>query len=78
MMTGLSTWRKEISAEMKQYCESWDDVEACAIDDKSSLTYAFSVWTVKRVYFPETYDGSFSVASVSRNPDGKPSGPFGG
>ena len=30
----------------------------------------FTLWTIRRVYFPVVYDGSESVASVSRQPDG--------
>jgi hypothetical protein len=39
---------------------------------------AFTVWTKARVYFPVVYDGAEWVESVSRHPDGKPTGHFGG
>ena len=31
----------------------------------------FTVWTHNTVYFPVEYDGSDTVGSVARNPDGK-------
>ena len=34
----------------------------------------FTVWTKTRVYFPTEYDGAEGVASVSRDPDGEPTG----
>ena len=51
--------------KLKQYprITGSDVIKECAIEKwESSLTYAFSVWTVKRVYFPETYDGSFKLS----------------
>ena len=38
----------------------------------------FTMWTKKRVYFPVEYDGAEWVSSVSRNPDGEPTGHVGG
>lgn len=38
----------------------------------------FTVWTVRRVYFPAVYDGSEWIASVSRIPDGVPTDHIGG
>ena len=38
----------------------------------------FTLWTTNRVYFPVVYDGAEWCASVSRNPDGKPTYHIGG
>lgn len=84
-----TTWREELTEAMTQRGESWADVEACTLDDAgldkafnsgfgSSEGAAFTCWTTKSVYFPVTYDGSESVGFVSRHPDGKPTGHWGG
>ena len=38
----------------------------------------FTIWTQHYVYFPAVYDGMEWVASVSRDPDGVPTGHVGG
>lgn len=79
----MATWAQLISAEMAAQGKSWADVVDRTIsyaemnvefNDGYGGTYGkpFTVWTHKRVYFPAQYDGSEWVASVSRNPDGKP------
>jgi hypothetical protein len=85
----MSNWKEMIEFTMKKYDESWDDVVSCTLSTGELLrTFdsgyggsegtPFTLWTEKRVYFPCTYDGSEWVESVSRNPNGKPSGHFGG
>lgn len=37
----------------------------------------FTVWTARRVYFPTVYDGAERCSSVSRHPDGIPTGHVG-
>ena len=77
----MITWRKEITALMRVYEETWGDIVSCTLtdlelDEKFDDGYGgsegapFTVWTHGRVYFPAVYDGSEWVASVSRNPDG--------
>ena len=76
-------WREIIFSELIRNDESWYDVVYCTLteeqldkvfDDRSGCAEgeAFTVWTKNRVYFPTQYDGAESCASVSRNPDGKP------
>lgn len=83
------TWRKAITEEMSIHGDSWNNVESCTLKP-AELDHAFddgygceegttfSVWTGSRVYFPACYDGSEWAASVSRNPDGKPTDHIGG
>ena len=85
----LTTWRKEITKEMRTFKETWDDVVSVVIkegglDQEFNPGYGciegpfFTVWTKKRVFFPVDYDGSESVRSVSRNPDGQSTYHLGG
>jgi hypothetical protein len=74
-----TTWRKEISAVMREHYESWADVEGCTLDD-AALDVAFdalsgrpegehfTLWTRARVYFPACYDGAEWVAAGPRHP----------
>lgn len=76
----MLTWREMISGEMEERGETWADVESMVgsehfdtpFDDGYGGTEGepFTVWTLKRVYFPVCYDGAEWVASVSRHPDG--------
>lgn len=77
-----TTWREEIVNCMRSSHETWDDVVNVVIcegglDKEFNSDYGliegpfFTLWTEKRVYFPVDYDGSESVRSVSRNPDGR-------
>lgn len=79
----MTTWREQITHEMGQHGESWDDVQACTLSDAELNAQfnpdfgwpegkPFTVWTAQRVYFPVTYDGAEWCGSVSRIPDGKP------
>ena len=79
-----TTWRELIGYEMSDQGDSWENVVGVAglTDWESSLDAVFdadfgavegcpfTLWTIRRVYFPVVYDGSESVASVSRQPDG--------
>ena len=75
----MATWRKLIAEEMATYGEEWKDVESVAGADSFDVEFdegwgmaagqPFTVWTVRRVYFPAKYDGSEWCASVSRIPD---------
>ncbi len=55
---------------------TWKDVVKCTLTEEQlslplprhCFTWAFTVWTVDRVYFPGTYDSSHFVASVPRYP----------
>lgn len=73
------SWRVLIQDEMRNYDESWFDVEFCNISEKAldrkfypdygaAVGHPFTLWTKKRVYFPVEYDGSEWVGSVPRNP----------
>jgi len=75
----MQSWRQLITKAMARYNESWNDVEACTLDDASldvrfDAGYGtpkgkpFTLWTSNRVYFPVTYDGAEWVSSVPRNP----------
>ena len=85
----MTTWKKELKDVMKAYGESLSDIESNTMSDEQmnkgfdngfggSEGCPFTVWTKKRIYFPAVYDGSEWVASVSRNPDGKPTEHVGG
>lgn len=83
------SWRLLISTELKIQNETWDDVIQCTLLDKELDEQfdsgfggvegkPFTLWTVKRVYFPVCYDGAEWVSSVSRIPDYKPTNHVGG
>lgn len=80
---GFTTWRIELTAAFKKQGESWDDIESSTFTQEQldkvfyfeknfELACPFTVWTRNRVYFPVQCDWSEGVASVSRNPNGKP------
>ena len=84
-----TTWKEQIKGEMKFYGESLSDIVSSTIsEDEMNREFnnsygivkgiSFTVWTANRVYFPADYDGSEWCASVSRNPDGKPTAHIGG
>jgi hypothetical protein len=75
----IITWRKAVTAAMKQNGETWADVIGEAPPEKGwSRRFdngfggvngkPFTLWTNNRVYFPACYDGAEWVASVPRNP----------
>ena len=83
MDDGYTTWRYEITEEMRNQGESWGDVKYCTLTDEQldepfDYSYGsvkgkpFTVWTRKRVYFPKEYDGYESCDSVSRIIDKEP------
>ena len=85
----MSTWRQLIGDCLKASKESWSDVVSNTLSEKDldvkfdsgyggSEGKNFTMWTAKRVYFPVVYDGAEWVASVSRDPDGEPTGHVGG
>jgi hypothetical protein len=85
----LTCWRDELTRAFVVTGEGWGDVEAMTLHDAAldrrfdagwGNTYGepFTVWTGRFVYFPWRYDGSQSVAWVSRNPDGIATKPIGG
>lgn len=81
----LYSWKELISAELKKQHETWGDIISSTLSEEE-LDFdlyerhldSFTLWSKKRVYFPIYYDGYYSVGSVSRKPDGKASGSFGG
>ena len=84
-----TTCKEQIKGEMKFYGESLSDIVSSTIsEDEMNREFnnsygivkgiSFTVWTANRVYFPADYDGSEWCASVSRNPDGKPTAHIGG
>ena len=84
-----TTWKEQIEREMGFYGESLLDIVSSTIsEDKMNKEFdnsyglvegiQFTVWTANRVYFPASYDGAEWCVSVSRNPDGKPTGHIGG
>ena len=85
----MESWKSMISEEMTKYDDSWDNVVSCTLTEEELRESfdddfggqegkPFTVWTETRVYFPAIYDGAEWVESVSRNPDGKPTGHVGG
>lgn len=89
MRSGMTTWKQLLTDALKQNGESWNDVESSTLTDKQlkrkfdagyggSEGDPFTAWTKNRVYFPAVYDGKEWVASVARNPDGKPTDHIGG
>lgn len=75
-----TTWRREITEQMSEHEESWENVESCTLPDKEldrkfdsgfggENGSSFTLWTAKRVYFPTCYDGAEWCSSVARNPD---------
>jgi len=82
-MSTLTTWRKKITQAMESHKETFADIVSSTFKDGEldvefddgfggTEGIEFTVWTTNRVYFPTEYDGSEGVASVARNPDGKP------
>jgi len=85
----METWKEMLSDALEDNGESWDDVEANTMTEEEMAKefYSgfgapegcpFTVWTKRSVYFPVNYDGSESVGSVSRHPDGVPTLHIGG
>lgn len=84
----MATWCEMISQEMAGHCESFNDVISSTLTEEQLNTdpdigfhsegLEFTIWTKNRVYFPAKYDGVEWCASVSRNPDGKPTVQVGG
>ena len=87
--TWATTWNTLLSEALQKNDESWGDVESSTLSEGEMLTEfdcdyggvngcPFTVWTKNYVYFPACCDGSEWVASVSRNPNGKPTEHVGG
>ena len=85
----MESWKSMMEEEMKSHDDSWDNVVSCTLTEEELRESfdddfggqegkPFTVWTETRVYFPAIYDGAEWVESVSRNPDGKPTGHVGG
>ena len=87
--TANVNWKELIQYEMNYHDETFDDFVECTLTEEELMVYfdcsyggyegkPFTLWTTNRVYFPEGYDGSDGVRSVSRNPDGTPTYHVGG
>jgi hypothetical protein len=87
--TANVNWKELIQYEMNYHDETFDDFVECTLTEEELMVYfdcsyggyegkPFTLWTTNRVYFPEGYDGSEGVRSVSRNPDGIPTYHVGG
>jgi hypothetical protein len=83
MNTELTNWATLIAQEMACHGETFADVVSSTLSDDQlrqmfdrdfggKKAPSFTVWTADRVYFPTEYDTAQDVASVARNPDGKP------
>lgn len=76
-MNMREAWTQTVADEMKDHGESWTDVVA-SVPSASEFarehdfgcgdTFAFTVWTHRRVYFSTTYDGTPGCDSVPRHP----------
>jgi hypothetical protein len=84
-----TNWKELIQHEMKKHKETFDDVVSSTLTEEELLKEfddgygcsegtPFTLWTHKRTYFPGVYDGREWCASVSRNPDEKPTSHIGG
>lgn len=84
-----TNWRELIQNEMAENADRWENVIQCTLsenqlDERFESGFGgtngipFTTWTHLRVYFPVQYDGAEWVASVARNPDGKPTPHVGG
>jgi len=84
-----TNWKELIQNEMSNHNETFEDVISSTLTEEELLKEfyggygcsegePFTLWTHKRTYFPGVYDGAEWCASVSRNPDGKPTYHIGG
>ena len=73
----MKNWREEITKELETQREAWADVVHNTLSESDmdvkclghgDLCKPFTLWTIKRVYFPATYDANEWVASVPRDP----------
>lgn len=89
MKNWMKSWKEKITKALELNGETWSDVESHTLDDNGLNTpfddsygvtegLPFTLWTKDFVYFPACYDGSEWVASVPRNPNGKPTEHVGG
>ena len=85
----MSTWKKLLEEAMQDRGETLADLEANTLTGADMVKEfdsgyggtegaPFTAWSAKTVYFPIQYDGSEWVGSVSRHPDGRPTGHQGG
>lgn len=74
-----TTWREEISKEMKDNNDDWSFLVGCTLsNDGLDIVFdrsygceegePFTLWTQNFVYFPVCYDGAEWCGSVPRNP----------
>ena len=83
-----TTWRKEITDEMKIRGDSFSTATCTLTEDELDTVFGngfggsegkpFTCWTKARVYFPVVYDGAEWVGSVPRNPCDEASSHWGG
>ena len=78
----MTTWRKLLEEEFQIQNDLWKNIVMMTPSDGKWLDYyfdddsniiegvPFTVWTKNRVYFPLSFDGSESVGSVSKIPNG--------
>ena len=82
MTSRFTTWRAELKDALENNKETFEDIVSNTMTDKDMDRpfddgyggpegCEFTVWTNNYVYFPVCYDGSESVGSVPRNPNGK-------
>jgi hypothetical protein len=75
----MGSWRNMIQKEMAKRGDSWQFTEYCTLSDEeldrefcsgygSPEGEPFTLWTITRIYFPATYDGSEWVESIARHP----------
>ena len=85
----MTNWKREIEDALYFNDDQWSDIEQITLSDSEleeefdegfggEEGKPFTAWTKDFVYFPWCYDGAEGVASVSRNPDGKPTPHIGG
>ena len=83
------TWENLLARALAGNGESWADVEAHTLSEAELrrpfpvgfgrvCRSPFTLWTVRHVYFPVSYDGRESVGFLARHPDGRPTAHRGG
>lgn len=85
----MTTWAKLITECMGSTGDTLSDLEANTLSYADMFIEfdagfggiegkPFTAWSANYVYFPVSYDGMEWVGAVPRNPNGQPSGHFGG
>lgn len=78
----MSTSKANLVEELELHSERLDDIVHSTmpldeiLDRDGDCSFAFTVWTASRVYFPTTSECFYSISSVPRNPSEEECGVF--